>query len=105
MLGARVLRVRLDPLERRLGAHPLDLELGDEDGHLARGVCDECDRPLGRQEAEAREVLDVGLVEEHVAGQRVARMCWRSVSRLAASSAAGMPVACTVEASHVRQET
>ena len=38
MLGARVLRVGLDPLELGLGANPFDLELGDEDGHLARGV-------------------------------------------------------------------
>ena len=36
------------------------------------GVGGERDRPLGRQEAEAREVLDVVLAEEHVAGEVVA---------------------------------
>ena len=72
MLVARVLRVGLDSLELCLGADPFDLELGDENGHLPGGVADEGDRPLGRQEAEAREVLDVVLVEEHVAGQRLA---------------------------------
>ena len=72
MLDARVLRVGLDPLELGLGPHALDFELGDEDRHLARRVCDEGDRPLGREKAEAREVLDVVLVEEHVAAQPVA---------------------------------
>jgi hypothetical protein len=32
VLGARVLRVRLDPVEVALGVGALDLELGDEDG-------------------------------------------------------------------------
>jgi hypothetical protein len=70
--GPRVLGIELDPLELGLGAHPLDLELGNEDGHVSRDVCGERDRPLGREEAEAREVLDVVLAEEHVARERVA---------------------------------
>ena len=72
VLDARILGVRLDPLERRLGAHALDLELGDEHHHLARRVLREDDRPLRGEEAEAREVLDVVRVEEHVARQPVA---------------------------------
>ena len=66
MLEARVLRVGLDALEGRLGAHPLDLELGDEDRHLAAGALRIDDRPLRREEPEAGEVLDVGLVEQDV---------------------------------------
>ena len=69
MLDPRVLGIRLHPLELGLGANPLDFELGDEDGHVSRARCDERDGPLGGQEAEAREVLDVLLVEEHVAGE------------------------------------
>ena len=72
MLDSRVLGVGLDALEGRLGAHPLDLELGDEHDRLAGGALGEHDRPLGREEAEAREVLDVVLVEEDVAAEPVA---------------------------------
>ncbi len=69
MLCPGVLGVRLDALERRLGAHPLDLELGYEHGHLPRRALREDDRTLRREEAEAREVLDVAGVEEDVARQ------------------------------------
>ena len=55
-----------------LGEDALDFELGDEDRHLAGRVPDEGDGPLGGEKAEAREVLDVALVEEDVARQRVA---------------------------------
>ena len=67
VLDPRVLGVGLDSFELGLGAHTFDLELGDEDGHVPRGVRDERDGALRREKAEAREVLDVGLVEEHVA--------------------------------------
>ncbi len=69
MLEPRVLRIRLDPLEVRLRLHSLDLELRDEHRQLARDVRRDCDRPLGREEVEAREVLDVLVVEEDVAGE------------------------------------
>src|SRR6185312_7260145 len=69
MLGARVLGVRLDPLEARLLARALDLELGDEDGHVPGRVLREGDRALVREEAEAGRVLDVRLVEEGDAAQ------------------------------------
>jgi hypothetical protein len=69
VLGARVLRVGLDPLQRGLRTDALDLELGDEHGQLSCSVRGERDRALRREEAEAREVLDVLLVEEHVAGE------------------------------------
>ena len=69
MLDARVLRVRLDALERGLGAHALDLELGDEHRQAARGIHRDADRTLGGEEVEAREVLDVAVVEEDAAGQ------------------------------------
>ena len=64
-----VLRVRLDALERGLGAHALDLELGDEHREAARGIHRDADRTLGGEEVEAREVLDVAVVEEHAAGE------------------------------------
>ncbi len=69
MLDAGVLRVRLDSLEGGLGPRALDLELGDEDGQLAGGVHRDADRALGGEEVEAREVLDVAVVEEDAAGQ------------------------------------
>ena len=69
VLDTRVLRVRLDPLECGLGPHALDLELGHEDGELARRAHRDADRPLGGEEVEAREVLDVAVVEEHAAGE------------------------------------
>ena len=69
MLDARVLRVRLDALERGLGAHALDLELGDEHREAARGVHRDADGTLGGEEVEAREVLDVAVVEEDAAGE------------------------------------
>ena len=62
-----VLRIRLDPLEVGLRADSLDLELGHEDHQLARRAADERHGTFGGQEAEAGEVLDVLLVEEHVA--------------------------------------
>ena len=48
VLDARVLRVRLDSLEGGLGPCALDLELGDEHGHLARGAHRDADRALRR---------------------------------------------------------
>jgi hypothetical protein len=66
MLDPRVLGVRLDPLEGRLGAHALDLELGHEDGHLAHRALGEDDGALGREKAEAGEVLDVVRVEQDI---------------------------------------
>ena len=39
VLGARVLGIGLDVLERRLGAHALDLELRDEHGRLPVALC------------------------------------------------------------------
>ena len=67
VLEPRVLRVRLDALEVGLLADALDLELGHEDDQLARRAADERHGTLGGEEAEAGEVLDVLLVEEHVA--------------------------------------
>ena len=61
--------IRLDALEGALRARPLDLELGDEHGEVTCGVGDDPDRPLRRQEAEAREVADVVLVEEDETGE------------------------------------
>ena len=52
-----------------LGAHALDLELGDEDREAARGVDRDADGTLGGEEVEAREVLDVAVVEEDAAGE------------------------------------
>ena len=72
VLEARVLGVRLDPLERRLGTDSLDLELGNEHRLVASQVAHECDRSLGREEHEAREVLDVVLVEQDVAVEPLA---------------------------------
>ncbi len=69
VLDAGVLRIALDALERRLRAHALDLELGHEHCHLAVCALHVDDGPLGREEAEAREVADVLLVEEDVAAQ------------------------------------
>ena len=69
MLDTRVFGVRLDPLERRLGAGALDLELRDEHDRLPGRALREDDGTLVREEAEAREVLDVVLPEEHVAAQ------------------------------------
>ena len=68
VLEPRVLGVRLDALEAGLLAHPLDLELRHEDRHLAADALREGDRALRGQEPEAGQVLDVGLVEQRVAG-------------------------------------
>ena len=65
----RVLGVRLDARERRLGARALDLELGHEDRVVAAGAMQVDDRPLVRQEPEAGEVRDVRRIEEHVAAR------------------------------------
>ena len=40
MLEPGVLGIRLDPLEGRLGANALDLELGHEHGQVAGGIPD-----------------------------------------------------------------
>ena len=69
VLEPRILRVRLDPLERGLGARALDLELRHEDRRLAAGALGVHDRPLVREEPEAGEVLDVVGAEEDVPGQ------------------------------------
>ena len=69
MLETRVLGIRLDARERRLGARALDLELRHEDRVVAVGRLQVDDRPLVRQEPEAGEVGDVRRVEEHVAGR------------------------------------
>jgi hypothetical protein len=73
MLEPRVLGVRLDPRERRLGAGPLDLELGNEHDRLAAGALRIDHRPLVGEEDEAGEVADVVLAEEDVAAEAVAR--------------------------------
>ncbi len=64
MVPARILRIGLHALERGLGPDPVDFELGDEHRQVTRRVRDNGDGPLGREEAEAREVPDVVLVEE-----------------------------------------
>src|SRR5262245_56020184 len=69
MLGTGVLGVRLDPLEARLLAGSLGLELGDEHGHVAAHGLREGDRAFVREEAEAGGVLDVRLIEEDDAAQ------------------------------------
>jgi hypothetical protein len=66
MLDARILGVGLDPVEGRLGAHTLDLELRHEDHHVPGRALREDDGPFRREEAEGREVLDVVLIEEDV---------------------------------------
>ena len=71
MLGAGVFRVRLDALELRLCTRPVDFELRHENRRLTRRALYEHDRPFCRQEVEAGEVLDVLLVEEHVAVELV----------------------------------
>ena len=86
MLDPRVLRVRLDPLEGGLRAHPLDLELGHEGGEVAGRVADDGDRPLGREEVEAGEVADVVVAEEREAGQLVARAGARAALRVASAA-------------------
>ena len=72
MLGARVLRVGLDPVEVRLRAHPVDLELGNEGGQVAGRVRDDRDGSLSGKENKPREVLDVVLVEQHAPGETLA---------------------------------
>src|SRR5581483_6644602 len=72
VLLARVLGVRLDPVEGRLLPGALDLELRDEDRRLALDGLRERDRPLVREEAEPRQVLDVRLVEDDDAGRALA---------------------------------
>ena len=69
MLGARVFGVRRDAVEAGLRLDAGDLELGDEGGGLARRALDVRDRPFGREEREARQVLDVALVEDDVASR------------------------------------
>jgi hypothetical protein len=72
VLDPRVLRIRLDALELGLGAHALDFELRHEHRHLAPRALGEDDGALGREEAEAREVADVVLVEEDIAREALA---------------------------------
>ena len=64
VLGARVLGVRLHAVEAGLGTDTGHLELGDERRGLATEALDVRDGTLGREEREAREVLDVALVED-----------------------------------------
>jgi hypothetical protein len=63
VLGARVLGVGLDAIEVPLRLRPFDLELGNERQPLPVSKRDH-DRPLGGEEVEAGEVLDVRLIEE-----------------------------------------
>ena len=68
-------------VEVRLVAGALDLELGHERSQLAGAVRHHGNRPLGREELEAREVADVVLAEEHVAGEsKPARVLGEHVS-------------------------
>src|SRR5262249_6988556 len=69
VLDPRVLGIGLDALELGFRANALHLELGDEHGQLTSGARDERDRPFCSEKAEAREVLDVLLVEEDVASK------------------------------------
>ena len=62
---ARVLEVVLHAVERRLGLGVLDLEPRNDEGARAVRGEDEGDRPLGRDEREARVVEDVVRIEEH----------------------------------------
>src|SRR5439155_7725015 len=64
-----VLRIGLDPLERRLGAHALDLELRREHRHFSRGALHDDNRTLRREKVEGGEVADVIRVEEDITGQ------------------------------------
>ena len=93
VIDSGVLRIRLDPLERRLGARPLDLELGHEHDRLAARALRVDDRPLVREEDETGEVADVVLAEEDVASQPFVSNLRRGAgSGVPSSSAAGMPV-------------
>ena len=91
VLEPRVLRVRLDPLERGLGPRALDLELRHEDRRLAAGALRVHDRPLVREEPEAGEVLDVVGAEEDVPGQARAAHVLEQPSAPSSSSAGEMP--------------
>lgn len=72
MLRARVLGIRLDDFERRLGPGALDLEPRDEDDRRAVRALRKDDGPFRREEPEARQVADVVLVEDDVARQAAA---------------------------------
>ena len=72
VLGARVLGVRLDALERRLGPDALDLELRDEHDRRAVRALREDDGPFGREKPEPRQIADVVLVEDDVAREAAA---------------------------------
>ena len=72
VLGARILGVRLDGLERRLRPDALDLELRDEDDRRAARALREHDGPFRREEPEPRQVADVVLVEDDVTRQAAA---------------------------------
>ena len=69
VLDSRILGIRLDPLECRLSARALDLELGHEDDMLAGHALGEDHRPLVREEVETGEIADRVLLEENVAGE------------------------------------
>ena len=62
----------LDAVERRVALRMLDLEARDDERPLSVGVQDEGDRPLRRDEGEARVVEDVVRVEEDDARQPLA---------------------------------
>ncbi len=64
VLGARILAIRLDAVEAGLGADARDLELGHERRRLAAEPLHVGDGALGREEREARQILDVALVED-----------------------------------------
>jgi hypothetical protein len=67
VLGSGVLGIRLDACEGPLGERPLDLELRDEHRGLAADALRVHDGPLGREEPEPGEVLDLVRAEEDVA--------------------------------------
>lgn len=72
VLGARVagvFEVVLDAIERGARLGMLDLEAWDDERARAVHAEDAGDRPLGRNEREARVVENVGRVEEHDPGE------------------------------------
>ncbi len=73
MLGSRILGIRLDAVEVGLRTHAGDLELGHEGSGLPALALDVRDGPLGGKEREARQVLDVALVEDDETGRRPVR--------------------------------
>src|SRR4051812_11227786 len=67
MFEARILGIRLDARERRLGARALDLELRHEHEGLVAVQLDVRDRSLVREEPEVGEVPNCVRREQHEA--------------------------------------